>query len=103
MIGEPTSTPAAVNHSEAENALGSIYERQKALAWGTAAVYLCIAVLAVIGNGIVLYAARGYRNTGRLRYIDGVIKSLAVADMLFGLFGVPCKIIYDYFGEYNSH
>lgn len=104
MIEETTSNPATVNYSKVENILGSDYERYKALFLGTGVVYLCIAVMAVIGNGLVLYAAYGNRNTGRLRHIDGVVKSLAVADMLFGLIGVPCKLTSDYYvGKYNRN
>ena len=104
MIEETTSIPTAVNDSEAETILASDYERYKALIWGTGIVYLCIAVMAVIGNGLVLYAAYGKRNTGRLRHLDGVVKSLAVADMLFGLIGVPCKLTADYYvGKYNNN
>ena len=89
----------AVNHSDVR----STYERHKEWFWIGIAVYMCIAVVAVIGNGLVLYAAYGNRNMGPLWYLDNAVKSLAVADMLFGLIGVPCKIISDYYtGEFNS-
>ena len=85
MTDETTSNPAAVNHSEVESA----YERYKGVVWATNAVYLCIAVVAVIGNGLVIYAAYGNKNTGRLSSLDDVVKSLALADMIFGLVGIP--------------
>jgi hypothetical protein len=59
-----------------------------------AAINICVAIIAVLGNGLVLYAAYGNRNNGRLNYLDGVIKSLAVNDLIYGLFGVPCRTAY---------
>ena len=44
-------------------------------------------IIAITGNGLVIYAGMRYRNVGRLRYLDGVVKSLALTDLLFALFG----------------
>ena len=33
-------------------------------------------VVAITGNGLVIYAGLRYRNDGRMRYLDGVVKSL---------------------------
>ena len=59
-----------------------------------AAINICVGIIAVLGNGLVLYAAYGSRNNGRLNYLDGVVKSLAVNDLLYGLFGIPCRTFY---------
>ena len=75
----------------------SSYERNRGTFWAFAAIYLCIGLVAVIGNGLVLYASFCTRNLGRLRYFDTAIKSLALADMLFGLVGVPCRFIASYY------
>ena len=75
----------------------SSYERNRGIFWAFAAIYLCIGLVAVIGNGLVLYSSFSARNVGRLRYFDNAIKSLALADMLFGLVGVPCRIISSYY------
>ena len=75
----------------------SSYEKHKELFWVFATIYLFIGLLAVVGNVLVLYASISTRNIGRLRYFDGLIKSLAVADMLFGLIGIPGKIITSYY------
>ena len=48
-----------------------------------------IAILAILGNGIVIYVSHVTRSTGRLRYLDNVVYSLAVTDFLFGIIGVP--------------
>ena len=59
-----------------------------------AAINICVAIIAVLGNGLVLYATYGNRNNGRLNYLDGVIKSLAVNDLIYGLFGIPWRTWY---------
>jgi hypothetical protein len=59
-----------------------------------AAINICVAIIAVLGNGLVLYAAYGNRNNGRLNYLDGVIKSLAVNDLIYGFFGIPWRTMY---------
>ena len=56
-------------------------------------VYLCIALVAVVGNGLVLFVSLTNRNQGELKHLDCVIRSLAVTDLLFGLIGIPCRII----------
>ena len=69
-----------------------IYEKYGMLFWIWGSIYLCIALVAIIGNGLVLYAALKTRNMGRLRFFDGTIKSLALTDLLIGLIGIPGRI-----------
>ena len=64
--------------------------------WTYVGFYICIAIVAVIGNTCVLVATYGSRNSGPLRHLDTSIKSLAFTDMLFGLVGVPCRLVIDY-------
>ena len=57
---------------------------------------LLTAIVAIIGNGLVIYAAYGKKSLLRvkaLRSLDIVIKSLAVTDLMVGLVGIPCRII----------
>ena len=61
--------------------------------------YLCIAFVCIVGNALVIYASYGNNNRGPLRYLDDLVKSLAVTDLLFGLFGVPCVIYLSYLSE----
>jgi hypothetical protein len=75
----------------------STYERIVVLFWLGAALYLILALLAIVGNALVLYTTLEDINMGPLRYLDDVIKSLALADMLYGLIGVPCKLTADYY------
>lgn len=79
------------------NATKSIYEENKEIIWLFGGIYILVALVAIIGNGLVLYAAHSNRNLGRLRNFDGAIKSLAIADMLFGLVGIPCRIFGTYY------
>ena len=71
-------------------------ENLEAWFWVLCAFYLCLTVVAAIGNGLVIYASYGTRNTSRLRYLDNLIKSLAVTDLLFALIGTPC-LIFEYY------
>ena len=75
----------------------STYEKIVVLFWVGAVLYLLFGIVAIIGNGLVLYTALGEFNMGPLGHLDNVIKSLAVADMLYGLIGVPCKLSADYY------
>ena len=75
----------------------STYEKIIIVFWMGVVLYLGLGLLALIGNGLVLYTSFGDLNMGPLRHLDNVIKSLAVADMLYGLLGVPCKVVADYY------
>ena len=72
--------------------IGKVYEENKLLFWVVAVIFLFIGLIAVVGNGIVLYVSRYSRNTGPLENLDIVIKSLAIADALYGLVGIPCRM-----------
>ena len=75
---------------------GTRYEQNVATYWTYGIIYVLIGGTAVIGNGFVLLVTHGNRNSGPLRHLDNVIKSLAVADMLFGLLGIPLRLFVDY-------
>ena len=75
----------------------STYEKIVVVFWMGVVLYLGLGLLAIVGNGLVLYTSLGDMNMGPLRHLDNVIKSLAVADMLYGLIGVPCKVVADYY------
>ena len=77
----------------------SSYEKNKVLFWCFAFVCLCISIITIIGNGIVFVVSHQSRNTTRLRHLDGVVKSLAVTDFLFGLLGTPMIAINYYLSK----
>ena len=59
-------------------------------------LYPLIAMIAIMGNGLVLYAA--YRKNNPMKFsvyqdMDIVIKSLAITDLLIGLVGIPARIL----------
>ena len=79
----------------------SSYEKNKTLFWCFATVCVIITIITIIGNGIVVIASHQTRNNNRLRHLDGVVKSLAVTDFLFGLFGTPLVALNYYLGTYD--
>ena len=79
----------------------SSYEKNKILFWCFATVCVIITIITIIGNGIVVIASHQTRNNNRLRHLDGVVKSLAVTDFLFGLLGAPLVALNYYLGKYN--
>ena len=58
--------------------------------------------VAVLGNGLVIYAGLRYRNDGRLRYLDGVVKSLALTDLLYASLGVFANYINYYLHQHTG-
>ena len=57
--------------------------------------FLLIGAVAIIGNGLVIYAACRKNNSMKfsvLRDLDIVIKSLAINDLLIGLVGIPARV-----------
>ena len=89
-VGELFTTQLQTNKSLTS------YEENLFTFWVVAVIYTCIGIVAIVGNGLVLYAIYGSRNLSMLRGFDGVIKSLAVADLLVGLIGVPIRIYESY-------
>ena len=88
---------STINVTETDGMPQNNYEKYTGLFWAYAVITLFVALIAIIGNGFVLFITYGNRNSGRLRYLDSAIKSLAVADMLIGLIGIPCRIVVYYF------
>ena len=76
------------------------YEKNKSLFWCFAVACICVAIITIIGNGFVIVAAQRKRNVSRLRYFDGLVKSLALTDCLFGAIGVPLIVVNYYLGKY---
>ena len=79
------------------------YEKNKFLFWCFASVCLCVALVTITGNGIVIVVSGKKRNMARLKHFDGIVKSLAVTDFLFGVIGVPLIVVNYYLGTYMVH
>ena len=75
------------------------YEKNKSLFWCFAFVCLCVALVTITGNGLVIVVSRKKRNMTRLKHFDGIVKSLAVTDFLFGVIGVPLIVVNYYLGK----
>jgi hypothetical protein len=95
--GATSSVLQTVADNSSEFAVGNAEEFQLNLFLMGSIIYLGLAFVAVIGNGLVLYIAANNINLGHLQDMDDVIKSLAVADMLYGLLGVPSNLINNYY------
>ena len=84
-----------LDNSTGEQHMSDYYKENELLFYVISAIYLCIALVAIIGNGMVLYVTYDKKSSGRLKKrvinLDRVIKSLATADMLYGLIGMPCR------------
>ena len=91
------------NSAEISSQSESTYDKIEVMFWMGVVLYLGLGILAFIGNGLVLYTSLGDLNMGPLRHLDNVIKSLAVADMLYGIIGVPCKVAADYYVGKCNH
>ena len=66
---------------------------------------ILIALVAIMGNGLVLYA--GYRKKNSIKFsamrdMEIVIKSLAVNDLLIGLVGFPARILALWMGDRHN-
>ena len=95
-----TTTIAVTEETTASTAEAlSSYEENTAMFWAFAVFSVLIAIVAVIGNGLVIYIAHGVKHVGPLRYLDGVVKSLALTDLAFGLVATPLIIINYYMSK----
>ena len=77
----------------------TVYEDTFVMFWGLVTLYICLAVVTVIGNSLVIYAAHVHKDNDISKSLALAIKSLAVADMLYGLLGAPFQIYGYYLGK----
>ena len=82
------TTPIETNNNVPSGEFGAIL-----------AFSLVISILAIIGNSLVIYASVTNKNSGPFRFIDSIIRSLAVADLLLGLIGNPFIVVSYYLGK----
>ena len=53
----------------------------------------------VLGNLIVIVTVTRKKSSGIFRYVNEVVRNLAITDALFGLVGVPLTMVYWYWGK----
>ena len=88
-----------INHNSTsltDTEISEIVRIRLLMGYISAFLALLIAVVAIIGNALVLYAAFGKQkllSVKTLRNLDTVIKSLAVTDLMIGLIGIPLRLI----------
>ena len=87
----------------------TIYDDESTKSWydnGGATLFMVlvvirtmIAMVGIIGNSIVIYASIKDRQSvvRSFRYLNRVVRSLAIADFLYSLVGQPCDILYWYY------
>ena len=80
-----------------EISIPSTYQGNKLVFSVFAIMLSCIGLIAAAANSMVLYIVSLNRNQGPLKSLDNVIKSLLIADMLFGLIGIPCRLTSFYY------
>ena len=75
------------------------YETNRGFLGGFVAFSIITSFIAILGNSLVIYASRRKEHRGRLRYLDGAIRSLALTDLLYGLIGTPVNCVNQYLGR----
>ena len=53
----------------------------------------------ILGNLIVIITITRKKSSGIFRYVNEVVRNLAITDALFGLVGVPLTMVYWYWGK----
>ena len=93
------SATVSMNDVTEHNSTTTYYDAHKEIFWLIIAQACIFAMVATIGNGLVVYASYGSGSTGPMRYLDNVVKSLAVADMLYGSIGTTLDTVVGYMGK----
>ena len=76
------------------------YDDNKELFWLLVSIAILVAIVGVVGNALVIYAATQKKEIGaRFRHLNHAVASLAIADFLLSLFGTPCDVVYWYWGK----
>ena len=72
------------------------YYDHRGLFWILISIVILIALVGVLGNAMVIYAATQKNMSGGFRYLNEAVISLAITDFCFSLFGTPFSIVYWY-------
>ena len=94
-----TENLSLVDSTTTYTEVNTVYEDTFVMFWGLVTLYICLAVVTVIGNSLVIYAAHVHKDNDISKSLALAIKSLAVADMLYGLLGAPFQIYGYYLGK----
>ena len=67
--------------------------------WCSAVLCMIAGMVSIFGNGLVLHVSILNKDNGRFRYVNSVVRNLAVCDFLFGLVGTPLTILFWHWGK----
>ena len=69
-----------------------------ALFWVTFAVSVILSLVAIVGNGVIIFIGSRIQKTGVLKNLNNTVRSLAITDFLIGLAGTPAVVVFSYWG-----
>ena len=99
-ISEVATKRSNITNSTDDHESNLWYDDNKALYWVLVSITLFMAIVGVVGNALVIYAATQKKEIGaRFRHLNHAVTSLAIADFLLSLFGTPCDVVYWYWGK----
>ena len=73
------------------------------LFWVTVAISAILSMINIIGNGMVIFVSCRKKKTAALKNLNNAVRSLAIADLLFGIVVMPVIILDSYWGESVLH
>ena len=62
--------------------------------WVSIAVCILTSAIGIAGNGLVIYFANQNTLDRKFRYLNKVVKQLAVADFLYSILAAPLQMVY---------
>ena len=72
-----------------------ISKEQEVLMWVLTAFCALTSMVGILGNGFVLYFASSHKSEfGTFRYLNKVVKHLAVADLMYSILAAPLQMLY---------
>ena len=94
------TTPFGPDAKEAcdENVVAPGYNKWP-LFWVTVAISAILSMINIIGNGMVIFVSCRKKKTAALKNLNSAVRSLAIADLLFGIVAMPIIILYSYWGK----
>ena len=80
------------------------YDNHKEFFWILVAISALIALVGILGNALVIFAASQKRHIGSsFRYLNRVVLSLAISDLSYSLLGEPFFVVHWYWGKLIRH
>ena len=88
------------NETDKYDDYDKVYFKNFELFWAMVCITASIAMVAVVGNSIVIFAViKRTHLSAKFRYLNRAVLSLAIADFTLSLFGTPFSVVYWYWGK----